>query len=955
MALFAFLLLCQIMYAQGESFTVKESFDDPSHFTTGDACPDGWVSTGTYPVTRALAEDYGIISHSGSYIFATTSSPVSPRDEMVYTPMYNLAGGSECTISFYYMAPGGIPAAVKNTGLVIKAGNAQTADAQTIEVGSVEGAGYAEWTKFEFTFTPETDGEYCFSIGFVTKLSMSGTVAFDDVEVSGTMKQDKPAGGEAFAVKESFDDPSHFTLSDTCPDGWQSVGTYPVTRALAEDYGIISHSGSYIFATTSSPVSPRDEMIFTPMYQLAAGNECKVSFYYMAPGGIPAAVKNTGLVIKAGNAQTADAQTIEVGSVEGAGYAEWTKFEFTFTPETDGEYCFSIGFVTKLSMSGTVAFDDFEITGAKPSAGGGDEDEFYPDVNNEVDVEALPYKESFDNENNNYDGSTYLPHGWFTTGNMPFVTVSTTDLPARTGKFYAYTDYSTEKRNECLYTPFFMLEAGKEYEISSFVHLDKKNFTDETNSVNSLSIRVSIQQDNSCFRELKYLENYSNFDPWEEQKVTFVPEVSGAYCFSYCLTSDGPYSGFVAIEDFSITQVGVEQMPEANFGVSQLYDIATGELVAYPGQGVKLVDLSKNAKSYKYTLFADYGEAQLDDETAAEPVVTFLSSGIFTIKQEVTNSLGTSETFKEYSVTIYEGECPDYGITATGPNDKVKMRNEIPTFKLGENEYITGPNHYYRHFAERVPVADDVTAQIKTLNLILTNLHFKSKNTTSDEQYNAPLDIVFYGETDGKLDETKEFGRLSSTVSEIFGRTGIGASYGEPRDVVFETPIETVGTFYITFEFSDIFDLEVDDPNIGCSYMSLGSVRHESLQSSLYGKADMIPEETDLKLGEWYEVEQYSDRFDGMGLWYVLWITSADGTVTAINNAGSVVFDVRVADDRIYVSGTEAGDDISIYDISGRMVRHAVASGNGASVSAEGMAAGIYVVKTDAGTKKIRI
>ena len=764
------------------------------------------------------------------------------------------------------------------------------------------------------------------------------------------------AQGESFTFKESFDDPSHFTTNETCPDGWASTGTYPLIRAKAEDYGLMSHSGSYVFATTSSTSAQRDEKVFTPMYELAAGSECKISFYYMAPGGMPAAVKNTGLVIKAGNGQTAEAQNIEVGTVEGAGYAEWTKFEFAFTPETDGEYCFSISFVTKLSMSGTVAFDDFEITGSKPSAGGSD-DEFYPDINNEIDVVGLPYRESFDNENNNYDGTTYLPHGWFTTGNMPFITVSTTDLPARTGQFYAYTDYSTESRNECLYTPFFILEAGKEYEVSCFVHLDKKNFTEETNSVNSLSIRASIQQDNSCFRELKYLENYSNFDPWEEQKVVFKPEVTGAYCFSYCLTSDGPYSGFVAIEDFSITQIGVEQMAEANFGVSQVYDISTGDMVVYPGQGVKLVDLSKNAKSYKYTLIKEYGDAVIDDETSAEPVVTFLTSGIFTIKQEVTNSLGTNETFKEFSVTVYDGECPDYGITATAPNDEIKMRNDVPTFKMGENEYITGPNHYYRYFAERVPMGENVTAQIKTLNLILTNLHFKSKNTTSDEQYNAGLDIVILGETDGRPDESKEFGRISSTVSEIFGRTGIGSSYGEPRDIIFETPIEVSGTFYVTFEFSDVFDLEVDDPNIGCSYMSLGAVRHESLISTLYGKAVMVPEDTDLKVGEWYEVEQFSDRFDGMGLWYVLWITSDDATHTdiAIDNSGKVIFDVRVANGFVQVSGTQAGDEVYLYDISGRLVKKTVANGNGASMSAAGIAKGIYVVKTDAGTKKIRI
>lgn len=86
----------------------------------------------------------------------------------------------------------------------------------------------------------------------------------------------------------------------------------------------------------------------------------------------------------------------------------------------------------------------------------------------------------------------------------------------------------------------------------------------------------------------------------------------------------------------------------------------------------------------------------------------------------------------------------------------------------------------------------------------------------------------------------------------------------------FEITIKATGAFYITFEYSDDFDLEVEDANIGYSYLSLGAVKHELMESSLYAKTVMIPEESESVAGEWCCVEKLTDQFDGMRLWYVL-------------------------------------------------------------------------------------
>lgn len=86
-------------------------------------------------------------------------------------------------------------------------------------------------------------------------------------------------------------------------------------------------------------------------------------------------------------------------------------------------------------------------------------------------------------------------------------------------------------------------------------------------------------------------------------------------------------------------------------------------------------------------------------------------------------------------------------------------------------------------------------------------------------------------------------------------------------------------------------------------------------------------------------------------------MTSNYGTTTdiAINNAGDIVFDVRVEGDIIHVSGTEAGETVALCDMSRRIVKKVVANGVGTTILVSDIAEGIYIVKTAVGAKKIRI
>ena len=377
------------------AFELFEDFDDDTHFANGGIVPDGWLSTGAMAPKREKAGLYetGYDAHSGSYMLNTLDQSGSLRDEVLYTPMVKLAGGKEATISFYIYAPGGSPAMFYSY-VDVKAGTAQSLDAQTIALGATSSA-HPSWTELKYVFTPEADGEYCFSIAMKQSTELSrdhGFIGIDDVTITGYApaeggseepeqpeNPEQPAEPVAFESFEDFDDASHFANGGIAPDGWLSTGGQALTRFQggAHNTGYDAHSGDYVMHSEHNSAG-RDEILYTPMMKLAGGKEATISFYLIAPGGSPASAFYAQVSVKVGTAQTADALTVDLGTTS-TYYSTWHELKYTFTPAEDGEYCFAIALgLSSLNYGrthGYVGIDDVTITGYTPAEGGSDEPE----------------------------------------------------------------------------------------------------------------------------------------------------------------------------------------------------------------------------------------------------------------------------------------------------------------------------------------------------------------------------------------------------------------------------------------------------------------------------------------------------------------------------------------------------------------------------------------------------
>lgn len=773
---------------------------------------------------------------------------------------------------------------------------------------------------------------------------------------TGSMVAAEPVAFESF---ENFDNETHFSESASVPEGWKSEGTYPFARDLGSRNGISPKSGDYSFIALPSSAFGRDEVFYTPMMKLAGGKPCTISFSFYAPGGIPNVVRNNGLVVKAGTSQTADGQTIAVGTVAKAAYTVWTDYAFSFTPEVDGEYCFSVALDCSMGSSGYVALDDVTIEGYAPGEDSEDVT-LEPNPDNYSSAYELPYFNTFDNYDNDYDGTNVVPTGWKSVGSTPFVTAAISGLNAVTGTYYLVAEESAyAERDDRLYTPMFRLKAGKEYTVSYYLTMPG-NSNGEDVRTTSLDVTVGTEQDFD-FHPLtvQYLEGQT-FASFTKQEFTFTPEVSGAYCFAFSLGTTVNYCGRVAIDDFNITAPGLVAKPTANFGVGGVFELQYSSLLTYADASVNITNLSENADEYAWTVVCpDESTLTSTDET---PAFVFNQSGDYEITLEVKNAGGSRSTTKSVAVQCVDSSYDGSMTTWSPKHDALLQRGSLPSFAVeGDDDslydFVTGYNRYYTSFAERFDMPDDVELVVNTLNVWLC--YYNNRAYTSGYDSDKPFSIAFYGETDGKLDENKVFARVDKNLVDIFGNTGVGGSAGEARDVNFgallDKPVKTKGTFYVAFEFAEDMTVKTDDAYVGRSYFGTNAVQHVTGEATLYAKPHAVPANSKVEAdGNWYRIDEIDPAKKAVGAQFMLWVKGVDeSTGVAVNSVGDVVFAAKVVGNTLMVSGTVAGETVAVYNVNGQMVATAVGQAEGTSVDVSHLTGGVYVVKTSAGTAKI--
>lgn len=558
----------------------------------------------------------------------------------------------------------------------------------------------------------------------------------------------------------------------------------------------------------------------------------------------------------------------------------------------------------------------------------------------------LPYSQSFENENNDYSGKTYVPDGWLSVGDMPFITNSFKNVGAQDGEYYLMALESSMERDDRCYTAFFKMKKNTEYSVSFYIYAPGNA---QTKNKTDFEFTVGTEQDAEFHSVLKKITD-CEFSNWHKVDVTFSPEEDNDYCFSFHITSKGAYAGWFGVDLFTVTYPGAVAMPRANFTAAGIYSLFDSSLVGFSNSKFKMTNLSTDATSYLW----EAEGAVPSTSTEKEPSFSFPNSGKYNVKLTAANSRGSQSCSSSFNVTVY-GNADNLPLMKQNPDEDIMTtRDNLDAFDTNPYaDFVAGVNHYYSHFAERFDVPEGRDYEISSLSFYL--YYYNLGIRYFKEECNKPFSIVVYGEKDGKPDLSKIYGRIDKTMMEAWGTLNLGTF--EQRGFDFkDNPIVAKGPFYVAFEFPE--NLWIDETVEGTTRTTVGlcGIRHKSEESSLYVQPFAVPESSTFVVdGSYCPVEDIDPQYKGYGLYLVAWVNVKNDTGVssiAIANNGSVAYDVRIVDGRLQVSGTRKGESVIVLNASGTIVASFVAEGDGCEFSLSSIPAGVYIVKTSAGTRK---
>lgn len=917
-------------------FPYSENFDT----TEEEYIPAGWAVEGSTPFAVYPAFDwYGVQAQSGANALVSGYPQTGNRTDVAFSPMFEMKAGVKYTMTVWVMMKNTAQNG-RNPGMKITVGTAQTSDAQTTELATDEGE--CDWKEVTVTFTPETDGQYCFGLWCNSILSSAGDVFFDTFSVSA--EESAPEVTEVeLPYSESFDTTAEMEM----PSGWAVEGATPFAVYPTSDwYGVQAQSGANALVSGYPQGSNRADVAFSPMFEMKGGVEYTMSVWVMmknmAQNGRMPSMK-----ITAGLAQVADAQIIELASEEGE--CDWKEVKVKYTPETDGQYCFGLWCTSVLSTAGDVYFDTFSVS----ESNSGEEPAWKAEI---------PYVETYDDASH-YSGKEYLPIGWASTGETPWVTAAIKDKPALSGEYYMVAQSSVlPNRNDIAYSPMLDMKGGKTYTVSMYLYMPGTGSVDPSFKLTA----GNGQEVDAQTVTLKQITETAVKD-WTKVEADFTPAEDGQYCFAMYACSASASDGNIAVDNFSVREKDDVLPPTALFYVGNtLNSILYSGSIVFDGQKIKMINMSTDATSYKWTVDND---AVISDDEAAEPEITFPKAGTYTITLQATNEGGTTECQQIFSADIYslDYDIEDALMTTSESIDRIFQQGDTPAYNEdGEvkdldtyelyYDFVVGVNPYYRSIAERFELPSDVSLEISSLS-VMTNMYSLFINDRGDGTPNdkeKTYRVVIYPDNDGTPDTANVMATKSDKLINTFGSAG----YYSPvrQSITFDEPVKVKGTFYVAFEFDelDLYD-ETDGRNYR-SWIGFDTRCHANKQTTLYVKPEKALPGSDYSIdGKWCKADEFCPSLAGYSFCVMPWVKFYKNETTSIEGveSGDVKLEISADGNNYRVSGLSDGTDVRVYSVSGVQVFAGKAFGGEVIIPADSWNKGIYVINAGGNSVKV--
>lgn len=545
----------------------------------------------------------------------------------------------------------------------------------------------------------------------------------------------------------------------------------------------------------------------------------------------------------------------------------------------------------------------------------------------------VPYAENFNDASKVLNpNSTCDYKGWTifgANGNTKRfkVRVNSTLKPAGDGS-YLVNNTVYGARNDWAISPAISMKGGKQYTVSC-----KILATGGSNSLKE-SIKITAGLDTTETAQSTVILDLpsANYKEWTTVSGEFTPTADGNYYIGF--NNYTPQRGYiVAIDDISVTTA------ESNEAVASFTIPSDGiftdkkEMILYPDNALTFTNNSQNATSYMWTTGANPGTS---DEK--NPTVNFPASGLYTITLKASNESSESSASEELAVKLIDAEYSG-DVTTVGSKDEVNAEAlKFSTASMNTN-YKVGFNKYYNKFAEKFVLPENAEAVVSGFKFNINT--YATGYLMTQKDYAVNVKIV--GDKDGLPDETKEFGKVSTTEIGLFGNASVSNS---TLNVKLTSPISVAGTFHV------VFDIDSSLENDLTNYLSFSSFYHasENTTFSVYVKKGVL---SGVEEG-WNNVFNITKNDEDKKLgWNVGAVMTLKPYVNSgIQDAKNEDVAVKVADGVIKINGISDATDIAIYNILGAKLYQTTAT-DSLTVDASNFADSICIVKV--GNKSFKV
>ncbi len=531
---------------------------------------------------------------------------------------------------------------------------------------------------------------------------------------------------------------------------------------------------------------------------------------------------------------------------------------------------------------------------------------------------TLPYFYSFETP-------TISSDGWLITDNDPNLSKATTIVNAPYGNYVLFSQYSSlAPRNMWAFSPSFALTAGTPYFVSIYVYAPGYN-----GAKDEFKITVGSDQTESSQTTVlidKSGANATTYSNWTLLQGSFTPSADGNYYFGINHGTSVADVNFVQFDAFAVNQgTPIVYPPSAkiytwNGGLwsttsdnNQIY-LSPQEPLTYTAVN------ASNTNSYSWS-FADATPAN-----SADPQVTVVYDldGSKSAGLQLTGNGGTTNLSSDLQVVRPHDGVSDFVWNVT-PSEG------LDSYTFSDFNYLLGLNDYYKRVSEKYTLPNNVSVTLNSINF------YVAKYALAPENIDKDVAIRVYSVANDGLPGTV-LNSYTTSFSALFGNSAISTS--TIKNFALPTPLVITGSFFIEIDFS-AFTSATGSTNFLGLYSSSNRISYLK-----YNTAYIYMD------NKWSSTTEAASATISAGIAPSLSFQTP--STSSIGGNLDSKQNVRFSDGKLYVSNVPVGNQVRVFDLSGKLLFDATTAQETQAYPLS-LGKGVYLVKAGVETTKLLV